>query len=1664
MSAKQRAYVISVIVMFWIAAAARTGLAGPITVENYSFEIPGLGKIKGFDCECADPGWDGQVYDIPGWSSDTAAWDSGVETGYSPTQGSYTAFLMGSDPAVWQLTDCSVESGMNYELKCDARWTGGSSATLQMVLYYDDDGVRVQAAVTTVSLSSDVMDEYSLGFSAGDVPDAVGKRLGIEFTNITGSSWLGLDNIRLTDSAQQVKVSNPSPYNGETYVDTEATLNWDAPPPELMPEPEYDVYLGLSADLDGVIPERVTEESYQPPSRLIMNTDYYWRVDIVGGDEGDLWSFTTGGVDWENMKVTGHNKAPRHSTLMPYPDRVSAVEGTREASIYHKLLNGKWKFNWSPKPEDRPTDFYEVGYDVDDWNEITVPSNWQLQGYGVPIYTNATYPFQKAPPRVTSTPPSNYTSYTLRNPVGSYRTEFTIPTEWTGRRVFIHFDGVKSAFYLWINGQKVGYSQDSMTPAEWDITDYLVVGTNVLAAEVYRWSDGSYLEDQDMWRFSGIYRDVYLFSTPQVHLRDFWVRCDLDYQYEDATLYVDANLTNYNTVSAGTHSVEITLLDANGTAVGTDPLVTGSIGCLEAGEENVIEMQAAVSNPYKWSAESPYLYQVLLTVKDSNGLVIEVEQCRFGFRKIEIVNSQLLVNGVAIYIKGVDRHEHDPDHGRAIPYSRMLEDIKLLKRYNINAVRTSHYPDDPKWYKLCDKYGIYVIDEANIESHGMGYGDESLAKDINWQWAHLDRTINMVERDKNHSCVILWSLGNEAGDGINFTATSSWIRSRDNTRFVHYERAGTGANTDIYCPMYSSIDSIVNYASGSPAKPLIMCEYAHAMGNSVGNFQDYWDAIESYDALQGGCIWDYADQGLREYSDAIVEVNDHSSYDNDATAYGEFVTGYSGEALNGYAIVADDTSLDITGTSLTLEAWVKPETNTTNGPIITKGDHQYAIKIAGNGEELEFFIYDGGWITCNTPLPVDWVGNWHHIAGTYDGTTLRIYIDGAELNTTSHSGSIETNAYPVNIGRNSEITSRRFNGVIDKVRIYNETLDESELNQPNAAPPGSAVLWLEFDSGDLSLIGGGEIYWAYGGDYGDYPNSGNFCCNGIVQPDRKPNPHLNEVKKVYQYIKVYSVDVASGVVQIHNKYSFINLDFTDISWELTANGRVIQQGTLPKMALGPGQQQDVTVGITEPPVKPAGTEYLLKVVFSLSEDTLWADAGHVVAWDELEVPWEVPSKTPDDPAEMDELTLSETAESCIVTGTNFELLIGKNSGSLESFLVDGIEFVAGGLVPNFWRAPTDNDNGNGMPGRQGDWKNAGATRVVDSIITSQPQSSVVEIAVDFTLPGVNSSDYDIIYTIYGNGDVHIEGSIEPAGELEDLPRFGMQMEMPGRFDHVQWYGRGPWETYWDRKTSGAVGRYSLKVEDFIFDYVRPQENANRTDVRWMTVTDINGLGLLIEADDLLMTGVWPYTIADLEAAGHIYELPRQDNLTVNIDYGQMGVGGDNSWGAWPHPQYRLPAQPYTYGYTISAVSAVVSNPVPADGQLAVAPDALLQWTSDCNDYGVYLGTSPEAISLIETITDGSTTCDPYGDTDMDWARWYHWRIDTVERIGPLWSFATHIPGDTEPDGDVDMADLASFAQWWLESDLSELIDINSNGRVDFNDLAMMAEYWLSDLN
>jgi beta-galactosidase len=1036
--------------------------------------------------------------------------------------------------------------------------------------------------------------------------------------------------------------------------------------------------------------------------------------------------------DWENPEVFGRSAEPAHCTLVPYPDEATAQKGARDASPYFQLLNGRWRFHWVRKPADRPQGFPRPDYDVGGWDEITVPSNWELQGYGIPIYTNSAYPFSPVDPQ----PPHIPHEW---NPVGSYRTDFTVPEDWGGRQVFLHFDGVKSAFYLWINGEMVGYSQGSMTPAEFNVTPYLREGPNVLAAEVYRWSDGSYLEDQDTWRLSGIYRDVSLFSTPTVHLRDFFLRADLDERQQDAVLEVTARVRNYGPRRAGPHTVDVALLDPQGRGVGERPLVSGRTARLAAGEEAALELRAEVADPLKWSAETPHLYTVLLTLKDPSGQVIEVERSGFGFREVEIRDAQLFVNGVSVKLKGVNRHEHDPDTGFTLSREKMVRDIRLIKQANMNAVRTSHYPNDPRWYDLCDRYGLYLIDEANMETHGISYGLNRLPGSLpQWRAASVDRMASLVQRDKNHPSVILWSLGNEAGHGDNIRAMADYAHEADPTRPVHYRQMNSAVDLDSLS--YQTIEWHVERARENPDRAFLAEEYAYARGNAVGNLKEYQDAFEAHEQLVGGLIWDWADKALRKH----------------------------------------------------------------------------------------------------TP--------------------------------------------------------------------------------------------------------GGREFWAYGGDFGPpgTPSDGTMVCDGIVGPDREPEPEYFEVQKVFQPVAVEPVDLLKGIVRVRNKHDFVDLGGYGIRWELAEDGEVIQSGSLPALPLPPRQGAELRIPFVPPEPRP-GREYLLKISFVFADDTRWAPKGHVVAWEQLRVPLEVSPPPEVDVAAMPPVELRESADRFTVAGPDFSVAVGRTSGAIESLVHRGRELVASALIPNFWRVPVDNGIENhwdhatntpvgGMPIRLGVWRDAGRTRRVLSASARQLSPSVVAIVAHAVLaPG--DSDYYSVYTIYGSGDVVVETSFRPENlKLPEMPRFGMQMAVPGEYDTVTWLGRGPHESYWDRKSGAAVGLYSGRVEELIHDYVRPQENGNRTDVRWVALTSSRGDGLLAVGMPLLSVSAWPYTMEDLERAKHVHELPRRDTVTVNLDLKQMGVGGDDGWTerARPHPEHTLPVKTYGYRFCLRPFSKEMGPP----GELA----------------------------------------------------------------------------------------------------------------------------------
>jgi len=1037
--------------------------------------------------------------------------------------------------------------------------------------------------------------------------------------------------------------------------------------------------------------------------------------------------------EWQNQNIVSVNKEPGHCTNIPYNDIDKAKACDRYQSENYLNLNGKWKFNWAKEPSERPVDFYQTNFDVSGWDEIDVPSNWQMKGYGKPIYANSIYPFKAYPPYVMKTIDTSFTSYIDRNPVGSYRREFEIPAQWKDRKVFIHFNGVKSAFYLWVNGEKVGYSEGSMTPAEFHITPYLKEGKNILAVEVYRWSDGSYLECQDFWRFSGIYRDVYLYSTPKVHLKDFFVRAELDSNYENGLLKIHPKVKIYDGVSIKGFQIEATLFDDDNQTVLEKP-ITKDLSDFVIDFENLNEyeiremghqyyylsiepkfgiLQKEIPSPKKWTAETPHLYTLVLSLKDEKGKLVETASCRVGFRKIEIKEGQFWINGKSIKLYGVNRHDHDPDHGRHVPLERMIEDIQLMKQHNINTVRTSHYPNHPLWYDLCDQYGMYVIDEANVESHGiMGY----FANEPTWYAAFLDRAIRMVERDKNHPSVVMWSLGNEAGCGPNHAAMSGWIKDYDPTRPVHYE-GGHGDGFDepwvdlvsrMYTPVWSLIDE---FAESEDPRPFFMCEYAHAMGNAVGNLKEYWETIHSHKKLIGGCIWDWVDQGIRKKTD-----------------------------------------------------------------------------------------------------------------------------DGRE-------------------------------------------------------------------------------FFAYGGDFGDVPQEKNFVMNGIVFSDREIPPKLIEVKKVYQKILIEPKDLLKGELKIKNRHGFINLSQFNVQWKLEKNGELVQDGKIKPIDLAAGDSTSIKIPYDTNQFEE-GNEYFLRISFHLQNDSLWAGKGYEVAWQQLQIPLKSNKNKVLKDTNAEKLSVEETDHSMVFSSSNFQVKFDTQSGIMTSLIYHGNEMISNQSGPklNAYRAPTDNDMNLYADWILVDhWKNAGLDHMKNELVDFKHEKiddhrSKIIVKSNSIAKDGSGFHYTVEYTVCSNGNIHVDNSVVPYGELPQLPKLGIQCHLSESLDQLQWFGRGPHENYSDRKESADVGLWQSTVEEQFVAYPKPQETGNKEDVRQLWLTDSTGNGIRIVADSVFSMTALHYTAQDLAAADHPTDLTPRDETILCIDYRQQGLG-NSSCGPVCMDQYLIiPAQ------------------------------------------------------------------------------------------------------------------------------------------------------------
>lgn len=1018
-------------------------------------------------------------------------------------------------------------------------------------------------------------------------------------------------------------------------------------------------------------------------------------------------------TDIESQEILERNRRPGRSYFIPFGNADDALTHERGNSDRFLLLNGVWKFHYAQSPVEAPSNFYENEFNVDCWDDLEVPSSWQMKGYGHPHYTNVVYPFPVDPPHVPT-----------ENPTGCYRRDFYLPETWNDSTLLLRFEGVDSAFHVWVNGQFVGYSQGSRLASEFDITPFAHAGYNSVAVRVYQWSDGSYIEDQDMWWLSGIFRDVYILARPVAYVEDFFVRAQLDKSYQNGILDIDVEVIPHDHANACSLIVE--LFDSQ-----SDVVATAEFSGSELESTNSI----AIESPKSWTAETPNLYDLILTLNDNLGNVLEVIATRVGFRTVELKDGNVQVNGVPIMFKGVNRHDHHPVHGKAVPLNWMIEDILLMKKYNINAVRTSHYPNDPRFYDLCDQYGLYVIDEADLECHGF-----HLTSDFNWltgnpAWeeAYLDRIERTIQRDKNHASIVMWSLGNESSFGSNHVSMAKRAREMDSTRLLHYEGETrhlietegdlTNIVMDVYSTMYTSVEDMEQLAKRNDlVKPHILCEYAHAMGNGPGGFKEYWDLFHRYRRLQGGFVWEWLDHGIRQY---------------------------------------------------------------------TK--------------------------------------------------------DGRE-------------------------------------------------------------------------------YFAYGGDFGETPNDANFVIDGLVFPNHTPSPGLIEYKKVIEPIRVTVSDISQNAVQIENRYDFVSTDHLSMEWFIEADGKIVESGVAPLPSIAARSSAVVTFDSIFHDFKPA-TDYWLNIRFLLGSSTNWAQAGHEVAFEQILLPNSADASVVRPLSIAPSLELKDNERSVLVRGSQFSALFNRVYGRLESLTFEGKNVLLQGPSLDFWRAPTDNDHR--VAAR---WRKLGLDQLQHRIQDMQVRQSdgFVEVTVyERIAPPVYDWGFDCVqrYTIQPNGQVQLTARGEPKGPGPDnLPRVGVKLILPKELDGVEWYGRGPGESYSDTKLANRFGVYQRSVADMYTPYIYPQENGNRTDTRWASLHSDRGVGLFIQGKTSFDFSAHYYDAEQLERASHTYELTGNDYITLHLDDTQNGIGTE-SCGPGVLPQYVLKNEPFEFTfvlqpYTADLVSAV----------------------------------------------------------------------------------------------------------------------------------------------
>ena len=1193
----------------------------------------------------------------------------------------------------------------------------------------------------------------------------------------------------------------------------------------------------------------------------------------------------------ENTQIFELNQEEGHVPLVPYTSADEAIINNKIGSSGYYSLNGTWKFYLADTPEGTPDNFFEENFDDKKWDTIHVPSNWEMQGFGDPLFRNVMTPFTPDPPHV----PREY------NPTGSYRRSFTLPAGWKDKQVFLRMEKTASASFVWINGKQAGYNEGGQEPAEYNITSFLKPGKNTIAVNVYKYSDGYYLEDQDYWRLAGIFDDIWLYATPVSHIFDWHATTDLDDKFVNARLEMSVNVKNYSSVSLDGFTIRTSLFDEGKKTVS---VLTSDRLRIPAVSGKVVKLSDEINNPVKWSAEFPALYTLIIELIDSDGKTVEAINGKIGFKETEIRGQVFYLNGAPVKLNGINSHMQHPTLGHTMNEKTIRKDMVLLKQFNINCVRTSHYPPVERYLELADEYGIYIVEETGDESHATEYVSENKE----WEAMYRERARKMVLRDRNHPCVLFWSAGNESGEGDNICAVIDEGKKFDNTRYWMYGgNAFSHKCEDIIGPRYPQIFDLITKDYLVPDsidhRPSFLDEYLAVTGNGGGGLDDYWDAFNSHPRSMGGAIWDFVSTGITEkvrtLSDASgnnVQVNVMGRAKLVKTPYG------MGIDLNGHdqwVEVYRDKGLEISGNQLTLALSVYPRVlNSSAGALITKGNWQFGLHQIRK-DSLEFYVTTNAKYKVQIALPADWENNWHHVVGGYDGSGIILSIDGVESNPVNVSGNIRNTPFPVNIGRNVEIHGQETSvyicdAIIDQVGIFGKYVPPSQLLKADPLLKRQAAIWLDFEK----ISENGEFF-SYGIGARTY---------GAIWPDRRPQPEMWQIKKSAQPVNIKLVSAERGEIEITNRYLFTNLDRMQAVWKLKCDGEIVDTGQL-EINLGPLSGRIISVPYKKPVLKPGAT-YRLLVSFLLKDKTLWADAGFEIAWDQLDLPWFSPvrKKQLTIPGK---LTVMEETDIFSIKGEGFEYIFDKKKGSLTSMKCNGKELIKNGPELNVWRAPLANETDEWSYGvsntrhrgegfghmAASEWYSSGLDKLTtfnDIFNAEIIDSNDVMIEIRNVMLLANSSGAFINqfkYHIFSDGEITIDHTVLPYGDLPSwLPRVGLEWILSKSLGNVQWYGRGPQENYPDRKSGYKTDIYSSTVSQMYEPYLIPQDYGLRCDNIWVRMTDDTGTGMEFSGDKLFNFSAHPYTSENLTNALYPFQLHPFDGITFNFDYATSGVG------------------------------------------------------------------------------------------------------------------------------------------------------------------------------